>query len=366
MLQDERVDETKRMEKLHWMIVWQNVVGEHYLESVASDFINMIAANMPVVLAPAATFAIYAIQAHIRGSQSLDTVKAFTSLAIISLVSHPVSRLLCAVPNVASSLGCFQRIQEFLLAQRPVKNERKPSVSTSSITSDELDRTVTQRNGNDFLLRASAAVVMKDVDISPSLSSPVILRRINLSITIGSITMMTGPVASGKSVLLQAILGEKICDSGIISVQHGPIGYCSQVPWIVHGTIKGLICSSLENASIDEEWYRTVIQACDLSSDILALSDGDRTIVGSRGSTLSGGQKQRLALARALYNRPKIFVLDDVLSSLDKATADIVFDRLFGQAGLFKYMGSTVILVTGNSQSYPELCDDINLGPRDR
>jgi ATP-binding cassette subfamily C (CFTR/MRP) protein 1 len=313
---------------------------------------------MSVVLAPATTFSVYALQAHLRGSESLDTVKAFTSLALIALVSHPASRLLCAVPNVASSLGCFLRIQEFLLAHSPTDQMNwghdLPKAIQSTIPNSER----TGQSANEILSSTvfeSDAIVIKNADISPFLDSPVVLQGVNLKIPKATITMVTGPVASGKSVLLKSIIGEADCRSGDIRVTAGSIGYCSQTPWIIHGTIKDIICCSSESTFIDEEWYEAVIEACDLNSDILALPDGDRTVVGSRGSTLSGGQKQRVAVARALYSRPHLFVLDDILSALDKATENSVFDRLFGANGLLKKMGSTVILATQNSEYW--LCD---------
>jgi ATP-binding cassette subfamily C (CFTR/MRP) protein 1 len=309
---------------------------------------------MPVVLAPAATFAVYAIQAHIRGSKSLDTVKAFTSLALIALVSHPASRFLCAVPNVASSLGCFQRIQDFLLIHSPICEEKvRPNNLVPSSPRSENGRLM-DRSGSASLnssLPEVGAVIMEQAVISPSRDTPIVLRGVNLYIPKGAIVMLTGPVASGKSVLLRSILGETTCHEGSIFVTPGPIGYCSQTPWIIHGNIKDIICG--KQYPVDEEWYRDVVEACDLRSDLLSLSDGDRTVIASRGSNLSGGQKHRLALARALYNRPGIFVLDDVLSALDKSTEDLVFDRLFGKTGLFRKMGSTVVLATQNSQSNP-------------
>jgi ABC-type multidrug transport system ATPase subunit len=70
------------------------------------------------------------------------------------------------------------------------------------------------------------------------------------------------------------------------------------------------------------------------------------TLVGSAGISLSGGQKQRVALARALYSRKKLVILDDVFSGLDAETEEQVFTRLFGAKGLFRKMGTTVLLVT--------------------
>ena len=70
------------------------------------------------------------------------------------------------------------------------------------------------------------------------------------------------------------------------------------------------------------------------------------TKVGSSGISLSGGQKQRLALARAVYARKDLVMLDDVFSGLDADTEERIFTSLFSRQGLFRRLGTTVLLVT--------------------
>jgi ATP-binding cassette subfamily C (CFTR/MRP) protein 1 len=300
-------------------------------------------ANVPFVLAPAATFAAYAIQAHLRGSSSLDTVKAFTSLALITLVSYPASRLLCAVPNTAASLGCFDRIQQFLLtaeegicSQEDNHNSHQTSNSARNIHS----------NINTISSSEEIMASIKNGEIAPTPDSNIVLHNLNLAVPSGSIVMITGPVGSGKSTLLKALLGEAACSSGDITVIDCPIGYCAQTPWIIHGSIRNNICGPIDTASIDEAWYQNCIDSCDLRTDLLAMPTGDQTIVGSRGETLSGGQKHRIALARALYQKPKLFFLDNVLDAVDPTTDDWIMRKLFGEEGLFKQHGFTVVLTT--------------------
>ncbi|TIA79218.1 multidrug resistance-like protein [Aureobasidium pullulans] len=83
-------------------------------------------------------------------------------------------------------------------------------------------------------------------------------------------------------------------------------------------------------SEFDSEFYSSVIHACDLDSDLEVLQKGDATVVGSKGFALSGGQKQRIALARAVYARCSIIILDDVFSQLDLSTQSIIFERLLG------------------------------------
>ena len=101
---------------------------------------------------------------------------------------------------------------------------------------------------------------------------------------------------------------------------------------------------------MDEDWYDTVVDASALTHDISNFPNGDLTVIGSRGITLSGGQKHRVALARALYSRCDVFVLDDILSALDKKTERIIIEKLFGTKGLLLRINATVIMTTHSSK----------------
>jgi ATP-binding cassette, subfamily C (CFTR/MRP), member 1 len=292
------------------------------------------------MFAPAATFSLYALQIYITGSNSLDTNKAFTSLALISLVAYPASRLLSAVPNTAASLGCFDRIQEFLvtdeasldLLDAPLQNGNMAADSYRD--EDQIDET--------FI------VDVRHADISMSEGSSPVLIDINVSLHYGMVVGVTGPVGSGKTSLLKLILGEALCTKGEVLVQSQTIAYCSQTPWITQGTIKEVITG--DATDYDALWYEMAIDTCSLKTDLALLSTGDETVIGSRGIKLSGGQKQRIALARALYARPQLFILDDIFSSLDPETQSTIWARLFGDGGLFKKLGATVLVVTHSSK----------------
>ena len=130
------------------------------------------------------------------------------------------------------------------------------------------------------------------------------------------------------------------------------MAYCSQSPWLLNSSIQQSITGLKEKTAVDEQWYRSVVTACALDEDISRFPDGDRSVIGSRGFTLSGGQKQRLALARTVYSRSDIVLLDDVLSALDANTERLVVDRLLGPVGLFCRHNATVALVTHSTRHF--------------
>ncbi|PHH63516.1 hypothetical protein CDD81_5797 [Ophiocordyceps australis] len=308
IVQDQRVQETDRMAASRWSIVWQNVVQ-----------------NLPWALAPSLTFVVYVAQAAGRG-EPLGTTKAFTSLSIITLLSGPASKLLSAVPSTAASLGCFDRIQDFLVLP-PRVDDRLITPSSSA--------------------SGSIAFTTKNLSLRPAPSAEPILKDVTFTIQRGSLTMVIGPVGSGKTTLLRAMLGEIVFeDGGSISVASSRIALCVQVPWLPNTTIRQAVSGYMEDGSIDSAWYQKCLSACALDHDISLLPKGDGTQIGSASTTLSGGQRHRIALARAIYARADMIVLDDILGALDTNTQAVIMSRLFGDQGLLKKSKTTVVLAT--------------------
>jgi ATP-binding cassette, subfamily C (CFTR/MRP), member 1 len=156
-------------------------------------------------------------------------------------------------------------------------------------------------------------------------------------------TMIVGKVGSGKSLLLQALIGEMRLETGTSDLPKAGVAFCAQSSWLRNATIRENI---LGETTFDVEWYSKVTWACALDQDFRELNRGDFTSVGSKGISLSGGQKNRIALARALYARKPTLVIDDILSGLDKTTEMLVFQRVFGRNGLLQKSKFTTILAT--------------------
>ncbi|ROW01700.1 hypothetical protein VSDG_01987 [Cytospora chrysosperma] len=191
------------------------------------------------------------------------------------------------------------------------------------------------------------------------------LRDVSLQFPEGKLSLIAGKTGSGKSLLLAAILGEVKLLSGTIKVPEPPAenelddvkpippaewlipsltSFVSQTPWIETGTVRENIVFGLPFV---ESRYRKVLQACSLEKDVELLNDGDETEVGPKGVTLSGGQRWRVALARALYSRAGIMILDDVLSAVDAHVGRCIVDQaLTGEMA----EGRTRILATHHAE----------------
>ena len=114
-------------------------------------------------------------------------------------------------------------------------------------------------------------------------SIPLALFNVSVEFLYSSLTTVIGPVGSGKSAVLQALVRELSVTVGSIQRNYNSIAYAAQDPWIMDGTIiENITMGSVYNA----EWYLKVVQACSLVVDFNQLRDGDQTIVGDRGVQL--------------------------------------------------------------------------------
>ncbi|KFB46273.1 AGAP004602-PA-like protein [Anopheles sinensis] len=167
-------------------------------------------------------------------------------------------------------------------------------------------------------------------------------KNVTLTVEKANLCVIVGSVGSGKSTMLQVILGELELDEGRLEI-NGNVSYAPQEPWLFEGTVKNNIVFTED---YQEKRYREVVKVCALERDFRLLPNGDQTIVGERGISLSGGQRARISLARAVYRRADIYLLDDPLSAVDTHVGKHIFEEC-----ITKYLKEKVcVLVTHQLQ----------------
>ncbi|TDZ71708.1 ABC transporter atnG [Colletotrichum trifolii] len=310
----------------------------------------------PINLAPIVTFAVYVIISVFWKNETLLPAQAFASIALIGLLTTPVVMFIQLLPMIVQSFACFDRIQDFCnYGPRPATPDSQSSRNSSSPSSTDVNLVSLTAGGGrgskpaDSSQQPPHAVSFRGDSFGWKKDQPV-LHDLTVDIPRNAVTVVIGPVGSGKSSFLGAMLGELVPMSPAAahstvgySPERGRVAYCSQSPWLENGTIRQNI---LGVSLYDPKWYDAVVSACGLEADLQALQKGDYTLVGSKGVNLSGGQKQRIALARAVYSRQKIVVLDDVFSGMDAHTATRVSTRLLGSDGLLRRQHAAVIIAT--------------------
>ncbi|KAJ7036384.1 P-loop containing nucleoside triphosphate hydrolase protein [Mycena alexandri] len=264
----------------------------------------------------------------------LDVSRVFTLFTIVNILSEPLAIVGQALPSLFASYASLGRIQGFL--QLPEKADSGQGFDATLI--DVSDSRVKD---------ATVQVSLEGCTFSWDDKTQV-LHDITLNLSPCALHMVVGAVASGKSTLLMSILQETILVEGALKVKAQKIALASQTPFIFPGTFRANI---LLDSPFDAAFYDKVIDACGLRRDIEALPYRDLVKLGDKGATLSGGQRQRLAIARAVYARADLILLDDVFSALDGETEAHVFSSLFGPDGLLK--GKTTVLVTHGVHHLP-------------
>eukprot|EP01125_Pyxidicula_operculata_P008392 TRINITY_DN281_c1_g2_i3.p1 TRINITY_DN281_c1_g2~~TRINITY_DN281_c1_g2_i3.p1 ORF type:complete len:1810 (-),score=367.65 TRINITY_DN281_c1_g2_i3:1278-6365(-) len=269
--------------------------------------IGFIAPNICIVI----TFILYG---YLSG-KNMDPEVAFTATAVINLLRLPYLWFTVTIMQQAVNSASFKRIEDYLTTPESepyVKKGKKTDIVV------EIKNGTFQWDGQDDYT----------------------LHKINLKVKKGHTVMVFGGVGCGKTSLLQTVLGQIQMVSGTVRV-NGEIAYSAQKSWVFGSTIKANILGGKE---YDEKWYKKVISACALSSDLRDLPDGDMTVITPAGDNLSGGQKQRISLARAVYSDKDIYLLDDPTSALDSRVSKHIFQHVI----LDILKKKTVILTTNN------------------
>ncbi|SPO07647.1 related to multidrug transporter (yeast bile transporter) [Cephalotrichum gorgonifer] len=270
-------------------------------------------------------------------NQGLTASVAFVGVAVFKSLESSLSQFPVLISDFLDAQVSTNRIEAYLNGP-----EIKP---------------VTQ-DGPDVVFEGAS--IAWPIDEETPEAARFILRDINLSFPRGELSVISGKTGSGKSLLISSIIEEvDLLDGKIFAPTAPPVlerhdhkansgnwiipsvkAYVAQIPWIENGSLRDNILFGLP---LNEERYRETIEACALIKDLEMLSDGDLTELGTNGINLSGGQKWRVTLARAVYSRAGILVLDDIFSAVDAHVGRHIFEKCL-TGSLCR--GRTRILVT--------------------
>ncbi len=271
---------------------------------IGISIVRLFSALIPIVMfvSNLAVVTILALGGHfvVIGSLSLGNFAAFNSYLVMLI--FPVMMIGFMSNIIASATASFGRVKAVL--------DEPPPVSDSTVSS---------------VIRGD--ISMKNVSLNYG-NKPV-LKNVSFSIKAGSKTAIIGPTAAGKSQLLYLLTNIISPESGSIEfdgvpigkyskeVFHRQVGFVFQDSAVFNMTLRENIAFS-ENVTEESLWK--AIATAELGDFIETLPEKLETVVAERGTSLSGGQKQRIMLARALALNPKILLLDDFTSRVDRKT----------------------------------------------
>ncbi|KAI8599078.1 P-loop containing nucleoside triphosphate hydrolase protein [Dissophora ornata] len=319
-------------------------------------------ASLPV-LASALSFILYGA---IGNELQADIV--FPALAYFTVLRTPLMVLPSAYTVTVDAYVALKRIQTFLLSEETdpipppdLSHEYALSFNDASFIWDQLppsgstdtlipsNSNINTGGGPGSVKSDETATVMSEQENSNNKNAdlgPTYLKKLNLKVPRGALIAVVGPVGSGKSSLLQAIVGNMTHTEGQV-IRGTNISYSSQTAWIQNATIQDNI---LFDTPFDPERYSRVIKACSLEADLKLFPFGDKTEIGERGVNLSGGQKARLSLARSVYFDAGMVIMDDPLSAVDAH----VGKRIWEDCVMAELKGRTRIIATHQLHVLPD------------
>jgi ABC-type multidrug transport system fused ATPase/permease subunit len=167
----------------------------------------------------------------------------------------------------------------------------------------------------------------------------------------GTVIAIVGPSGAGKTSLVDVLLGILEPDLGWVKISGtspseaiarwpGAIAYVPQDVLIINGSIRDNVALGYPTQAASDDLISDAIRVASLDELVLSLPDGVDTNLGERGAKISGGQRQRIGIARALFTKPKLLVLDEATSSLDGMTEESISNDINRLKGT-----TTVVLI---------------------
>ena len=231
-----------------------------------------------------------------QGDELLTAAKIFKTFMLLDLIKMPIIMLPVGINWLTDASVSVQRVEEFLMLPELEDSISHDSDQKSDIIYKGHQETIKIENGT------------FSWDTEP------ILKNINIEIEQSQLVGIVGVVGSGKSSLINALLGNMVTLKGNTTKIRNA-AYVPQEAWIQNASIR-------DNILFGEEYHRVpfnqVVSMSGLDADIATLPNKLGTIIGEKGVNLSGGQKQRVSIARALYatfsaSRSTTYLFDDPL-----------------------------------------------------
>ena len=274
------------------------------------------------------------------------------TLPLIALYAFAGYRLIPALQRIYASLSQLRFVN--------------PSISSIYNDFKNLDEKVKSDEKNIITLKKE--IILNDLYYQYPNTPDATLKNINLKIPAHSIVGITGSTGSGKTTIIDIILGLLHTQKGTLKVDdeiiniwncvswQKSIGYVPQNIFIADDTIAANIAFGLEKENINHDQIQKAAKIANIHDFVInELPQKYSTIVGERGIRLSGGERQRIGIARALYRNPQVIILDEATSALDNLTENAVMNEIH-KIGNKK----TVILIAHRLTTLKE-CDIIFL-----
>ena len=238
-----------------------------------------------------------------------------------------------------------------------------PSLNATHDDFKSLSPKIIQKNNHTIPL--TKAIILKDLFYHYPNSLKTTIKDINLNIPACSTVGIVGSTGSGKTTIVDIILGllqaqkgtlnvdDNIIDKNNLAAWQQSIGYVPQSIFIADDTLAANIAFGVDEKDINQEHVQLAAKIANIDEFVKNLTQKYQTTVGERGVRLSGGERQRIGIARALYRNPQVLILDEATSALDNLTEQLVMKEIY------KIGNDKTIIMIAHRLSTVKKCDII-------
>lgn len=270
----------------------------------------------------------------------------------LSAFAFAAMKLMPSANKINNQLNAISYFEPFLMHVSDNLKDDINQKNTDMSFADKVDTKLDIKNG----------IYLKNISYKYPKTDRYIFDDASMDIPIGAAVGVVGQSGSGKTTVVDILLGLLQLESGAVyaddtnTAEHyrewlGNVGYIPQMIYMLDGTIRQNVAFGVATEDICEERVWAVLEEAHLADYIRSLPDGLDTEIGERGIRISGGQRQRIGIARALYNDPEVLILDEATSALDNDTEAAIMESINALHGK-----KTLIIIAHRLQTI-EKCD---------
>jgi ABC-type bacteriocin/lantibiotic exporter with double-glycine peptidase domain len=262
----------------------------------------------------------------------------------VSSAENVIATLIMCLTAGSRILPSLLRLQSATSAIQSVSGGSKIAFNLIRLMdADEADKGESRSQFKPLQSTFKPSVEISDLNFSYKGQDIFTIKDLSLSVSAGSSLAIVGKTGSGKSTLVDLMLGILEPISGSVKISGvdpfsaiqtwpGSIGYVPQVVAFINGNVRENVAIGVDANDSDDSFVWDCLRMAQLDTLFKETADGLDTSIGERGIRLSGGQRQRLGIARALYSKPKLLILDEATSALDAETEKAVAETIHNLA----------------------------------
>lgn len=339
------IKEIKIMGKENYFIGEYSRRGTHYV--AAMERLNLFS-NAPKLLIETVCIAgmvAYMLVIVLSGKDLTEMMPALSAFAMAAVRLMPsANRINNQLTQLAYYEPFFMNVSDNLLEETSEKN---------------IDLSYAQDREK---MPVKREITLKDITYAYPNTDKLIFDHAEMTIPVGSSVGIVGGSGSGKTTIVDILLGLLKISEGTIRADGVDVmddyrgwlknvGYIPQMIFLLDDDIRRNVAFGIPEEEIDEEklWY--ALQEAQLDEFVKTLPEGVHTGIGERGIRLSGGQRQRIGIARALYNDPEVLILDEATSALDNDTEAAIMESIN------RFQGRKTLVIIAHRLQTIEKCD---------